>query len=178
MWLSWSLFFDSYIMIIFWCSCSCADVRDGDFQGRGGAQSEGTHGERGGGSGGPDQLNKQHLHTGLLHSVFVTRAHRDNGAELNSAVKLLRSNCYRKSIFLFKNKSWPASFLFLWLVILILVLHSLERFLKWGKKVLFTKSSYNTCSFTTIEEKKKGNARHPVHTVIKGWFIQNDIPLL
>lgn len=47
-----------------------ADVRDGDFEGRGWTQSEGTHGERGGGSGGSDQLN-EHWHTGLLHFVLV-----------------------------------------------------------------------------------------------------------
>merc|ERR1712035_134019 len=59
-------------------------VRDGDFEGRGRTQSAGTHGERGGGSGGSDQLNKQHLHTGLLHFVlfffFLTTTHRDNTA--------------------------------------------------------------------------------------------------
>lgn len=40
------------------CFCGWADVGDGDLAVRGGAQSEGTLGERGGGSGGSDQLTE------------------------------------------------------------------------------------------------------------------------
>lgn len=84
-------------MALMVCFCGRADVGDGDLAGRGGAQSKGTLGERGGGSGGSDQLTEGFV---LILDCFI---HHCN-------ICLLFPNYPSAHIFNFEIKVEPPKF--------------------------------------------------------------------